>query len=63
MLALPVVLPKSANSTVGRVVVAGCVAIQRLRAGGRVVAAGCVATERYITSGRIEAAGCVKKKR
>ena len=46
VLLMPVVLLKSALTTVGRVVVAGGVVPERIKTGGRVVAAGGVEIER-----------------
>src|SRR5439155_1065629 len=42
--------------TVGRVVVAGCVVIERVSTDRRVVVTGCVFIERSITVGRVEVA-------
>ena len=47
------------SCTVGRVVEAGGVAVERTPPGGRVLAAGCVAGERKCTVGRIAVASGV----
>ncbi len=63
MLLTPLVLSFENRSTIGRVVVAGCVSKERKHTVRRVVAAGCVAEERLSTVGRVAGADCKAKER